>query len=125
MRQTWCASEASCGFSGLAPRGSLHTSQTSGADTCSGAGVGSGGGVALAVGGAECVPRVGGDGTVGVLGDVLGACFITMERYVSAMLLPDVDGALDVVSRSEDRTNGTGLRRTPEVNGRRVSGGRE
>lgn len=105
---------------GFVPRGNLHTSQSSGA----GSGIGSESGVACAVAGAEFIARVGEFARAGVLGEVLGACFITIERYVSAMLRPeDVDG-VEVVSRLEERTNGTGLRRIPEVNGRWVSGGR-
>lgn len=54
--------------------------------------------------------RIGGDnvGWVGVLGDVLGTgCFITIERYFSAMLVAEEeDGvATVVVSKSEERTN--------------------
>jgi len=74
-------------------------------------------------GGAECVRVGAGEACVGVLGVVF--VFITIERYLSAMLAPDeVDGVGAVVSRSEARTNGTRLRRMPEVNGRWCSGGR-
>jgi hypothetical protein len=86
--------------------------------------------VASVVGGADCVVRGGGDCSlgVGVLGDVFGVdCFITIERYVSAMFAPEVveEAGVVVVSRSEERTNFTRLRRTPEVNGRCCSGGRK
>lgn len=72
-KQTWCAREASCGVSGLVPSGNLHTVQSSGTS-------GFGGGVASADAGADCIARVGGDGHVGVFGDVFGAVFMTIER---------------------------------------------
>jgi hypothetical protein len=81
-------------------------------------------------GGAECV-RIGGDdgaSWIGVFGDVLGAGWlITIERYLSAILVPEDEegvGAV-VVSRSEERTNCTRLRRMPELKGRCCSGGRK
>lgn len=49
-----------------------------------------------------------------------------MERYAFATFRPedaDVDGV--EVFKSEERTNGTGFRRMPDVKGRWVSGGRE
>lgn len=74
-------------------------------------------------GGAECDVRGGGDAarSVGVFDDVFGlfGCFSTIERYVSAMLGPEgvVDdglaGAVVFSSCSDDRTNGTRLRRIP------------
>lgn len=111
--------------------GTLHNLQISGVDTGSGTDAGSKTaagsevGLAPAVGGADCVLRSDGKVSFGVLGDVLGAGFITSERYVSAMLLPRVDEGWVVESRSVDRTNATGLRRMPEVNGRACSGGRQ
>lgn len=81
------------------------------------------------VGGADWV-RIGGDSGarwVGVVGDVLGADWlITIERYLSAMLVPEEEGfGAVVVSRLEERTNSTRLRRTPELKGRCCSGGRK
>ena len=74
--------------------------------------------------------RIGGEGArwVGVLGDVLVVVWpITIERYLSAMLVPEEEGVgvVVVVSRSEERTNCTRFRRMPELKGRCCSGGRE
>lgn len=74
--------------------------------------------------------RIGGEGArwVGVLGDVLVVVWpITIERYLSAMLVPEEEGVgvVVVVSRSEERTNCTRFRRMPELKGRCCSGGRK
>lgn len=74
--------------------------------------------------------RIGGEGArwVGVLGDVLAAGWlITIERYLSAMLVPEEEEGVGagVVSRSEERTNCTRFRRMPELKGRCCSGGRK
>jgi hypothetical protein len=139
VRQTWCARDASWGWSAwVVVMGRLHISQKvsacesgvvcSGSVGASGSSAGAGN-VASVVGGADCVVRGGGDKSldVGVLGDVVDFdCFITMDRYVSAMLAPEVaeEAGVVVVSRSEERTNLTRLRRMPEVKGRWCSGGR-
>lgn len=110
-RQTWWASVAEWRLW----VGRLHISQSSCGCGCGCDGFDSGG--------AECVRS--GDGLwVGVLGVVFG--FITIERYLSAMLAPEVEVEVGgvVVSRSEERTKGTRLRRMPEVKGRCCSGGR-
>lgn len=115
VRQTWCAIEDSWGCElelelELDVRGRLHISQSDGSGW-------------VGCGGAE-LGRVGARVCVGVLGVVFAFC-ITIERYLSAMLVPELDGGgAVVVSRSEERTNCTRLRRMPEVNGRWCSGGR-
>lgn len=116
VRQTWWASEASCGRSIVVVELSVDLSEESGKLHISqcpldfvevGAVVG---GDVCEVGGAECVSRGDGSCSAGVLGDVLSLlfCFKTIDRYALAMLGPAgvEDGRVVVFnSCSEDRTN--------------------
>lgn len=106
----------------------MHISQNKWEALCGG------GAMASDVGGAECVVLVGGDidRDLGVFADVLGSVdpLRTIERYVSAILGPGLadDGLVCVVvfsSCSDERTNGTRLRRIPAPKTRWSSSGRK